>query len=59
MHWGGRWRTNETAGGRQVVCVDFQASDGTVYDVDFYLYRGASTDAFIVEDTVVHKVAGT
>ncbi len=49
---------HETAGGRHVVCVDFQASDGTVYDVDFYLDRAASTDAFVVEDTVVHKVAG-
>ena len=40
------------------MCVDFQARNGTVYDMDFYLDRGVSTDAFVVEDTVVYEVAG-
>ncbi len=45
-----------TEGRRQVVCVDFRSEDGTVYDVDFYVGRAETTDALVVEDTVVHKV---
>ena len=45
-----------TEGGRRVVCVDFRSADGTVYDADFYVDRAETTDALLVEDTVVHKV---
>ena len=47
-----------TEGGRQVVCVDFKSADGTVYDVDFYVDRSESSDALLVQDTVIHKVSG-
>jgi len=46
----------DTPGGRQVVCVDFESADGTVYDVDFYVDRAADTEELVVEDAVVHKV---
>jgi len=46
----------DTPGGRQVVCIDFESADGTVYDVDFYVDRAAGTEDLVVEDTVVHKV---
>lgn len=45
-----------TEGGRQVVCVDFQGPDGTVYDVDFYVDREGTTEDLLVEDAVLHKV---
>jgi len=45
-----------TPGGRQVVCVDFESAEGSVYDVDFYVDRPAGADALVVEDAVVHKV---
>jgi len=45
-----------TEGGRQVVCVDFESADGTVYDVDFYVDRAEGSGELVVEDTVVHKV---
>jgi hypothetical protein len=45
-----------TEAGRQVVCVDFKAADGTLYDVDFYMT--IETDGSVVEDVVVHKVGG-
>jgi hypothetical protein len=47
-----------TEGGRQVVCVDFRASDGTLYDVDYYVARPPAGGDILVQDTVVHKVAG-
>ncbi len=46
-----------TEGGRQVVCVDFESADGTVYDVDFYVDRAEATDTLLVEDAVIHKVS--
>lgn len=48
----------ETAGGRQVVCVDFERAAGTVYDVDFYVDRAEDSGELRVEDAVVHKVSG-
>jgi len=47
-----------TEGGRQVVCVDFESADGTVYDVDFYVDREEATSGLLVEDAVIHKVSG-
>lgn len=47
-----------TEGGRQVVCVDFNSADGTLYDVDFYVDRSEGSNALLVGDTVIHKVSG-
>ncbi len=44
---------SETPGGRYVACVDFLGPDGTAYDVDYYVARGA--EEFRVEAVVLHK----
>ena len=43
-----------TPGGRQMVCVDFAASDSTMFDVDYYLSKRDAQ--WFVTDVVVHKV---
>lgn len=43
-----------TPGGRQMVCVDFTAPDGVVFDVDYYLSN--RNQAWFVTDVAVHKV---
>ena len=43
-----------TEGGRRVVCVDFKAADGALYDVDFYVT--SETDGNFVEDVILHSV---
>ncbi len=43
--------------GVQFACVDLVGSDGTVYDVDFFL-KGTSPDALSVTETHVHKLDG-
>jgi hypothetical protein len=47
-----------TEGGRQVVCVDFKSTEGTVYDVDFYVDRAEAAGELLVEDALIHKVSG-
>jgi hypothetical protein len=51
-----------TEAGHYVVCVDFHAADGTVYDVDFYMASEINFDEEVVvhfvDDVVVHKVGG-
>ncbi len=47
-----------TAGGRQVVCVDFRSADGKLYDVDLFVDRADGSEGLVVEDAVVHKVEG-
>jgi hypothetical protein len=46
----------ETAGGRYVACVDFRGTDGTLYDVDYYVDREG--EGYRVEDVVLHKADG-
>lgn len=41
-------------GGRYVVCADFLADDGTVWDLDYYVNRNG--DDYHVQDTVVHMI---
>jgi len=48
----------QTSGGRQVVCVDYRSTDGTLYDVDFYVDREEASGELVVEDAVLHKVSG-
>lgn len=45
---------HETEGGRRVVCVDFESTEGTVHDLDYYVDR--EDGAWRVEDVVLHKV---
>lgn len=45
-----------TPGGRHVACVDFQAADGRVFDVDYYVGQRDGNPE--VQDHVVHKVDG-
>jgi len=42
-------------GGRQVVCVDFRAEDGTAYDVDYYVGGDPRLE---VQDVVIHRAGG-
>jgi hypothetical protein len=44
------------ADGRYFACVDFEASDATVVDVDFFLKKEG--DGLAVTDTTVHKING-
>lgn len=44
------------ADGRYFACVDFEASDGTMVDVDFFLKKEG--DGLVVTDTTVHKING-
>ncbi len=44
------------ADGRYFACVDFEASDGTAVDVDFFLKKEG--DGLAVTDTTVHKING-
>lgn len=44
------------ADGRYFACVDFNAPDGTLVDVDFFLKKDG--DGLTVTDTTVHKVSG-
>ncbi len=51
-------RVKDTTGGRQLACVDFQAADGRVYDVDYYVRAGEDGGEPVVEDVVLHNVEG-
>ena len=44
------------ADGRYFACVDFEASDATMVDVDFFLKKDG--DGLAVTDTTVHKING-
>jgi len=44
------------ADGRYFACVDFEASDATMVDVDFFLKKEG--DGLAVTDTTVHKING-
>ena len=44
------------ADGRYFACVDFEASDATMVDVDFFLKKEG--DGLVVTDTTVHKING-
>lgn len=49
-------RLSSLGGGKYFACVDMKATDGTVYDIDFFL-AGAAND-MKVTDTSVHKISG-
>ncbi len=51
-------RVKDTSGGRRLACVDFEAADGRVYDVDYYVRAGRDGGPPVVEDVVLHKVEG-
>ena len=51
-------RVKDTSGGRRLACVDFEAADGTVYDVDYYVRASDGGGEPVVEDVVLHKVEG-
>lgn len=50
-------RLAQTAPGTYFACVDFGASDGTTYDVDFFM-KGDGTGDLEYEDFSIHKVNG-
>lgn len=49
-------RLSSLGGSKYFACVDMKATDGTVYDIDFFL-AGAAND-MKVTDTSVHKISG-
>ena len=49
-------RLSSLGGGKYFACVDMQSTDGTTYDIDFFM-AGAPAD-MKVTDTSVHKVNG-
>lgn len=50
-------RLAQTAPHTYFACVDFEAQDGTVYDVDFFM-KGDSADALEFQEFSIHKVDG-
>ncbi len=51
-------RVKDTSGGRRLACVDFEAADGKLYDVDYYVRAGEDGGEPVVDDVVLHKVEG-
>jgi hypothetical protein len=49
-------RLSDLGGGKYFACVDMKASDGTVYDIDFFM--SGKPGSMKVTDTSVHKVNG-
>src|SRR6266536_3807468 len=49
-------RLSRLSGGKYFACVDMKATDGTIYDIDFFM-AGAPGSMKITE-TSVHKVNG-
>ena len=49
-------RLSDLGGGKYFACVDMKASDGTVYDIDFFM--SGKPGNMKVTDTSVHKVNG-
>jgi hypothetical protein len=49
-------RLSGLGGGKYFACVDMKASDGTVYDIDFFL--AGTPDNMKVTETSIHKVNG-
>ncbi len=50
-------RLSETAPDTYFACTDFEAADGTTYDVDFFM-KGTSPDDLQYQDFSIHKVNG-
>jgi hypothetical protein len=49
-------RVSNLGGGKYFACVDMKATDGTVYDIDFFLTGNPGNMA--VTETTVHKING-
>ena len=49
-------RLSSLGGGKYFACVDMKATDGTAYDIDFFL--SGTPDSMKVTETSVHKVNG-
>ena len=49
-------RVSNLGGGKYFACVDMKATDGTVYDIDFFLTGNPGNMA--VTETAVHKING-
>lgn len=49
-------RVSNLGGGKYFACVDMKTTDGTVYDIDFFLT--GSPGNMTVAETAVHKING-
>ena len=49
-------RLSSLGGGKYFACVDMKATDGTIYDIDFFMAVGARS--LKITETSVHKING-
>jgi len=49
-------RLSSLGGGKYFACVDMKATDGTIYDIDFFM--AGQTGSMRVTETSVHKING-